>query len=96
MQISSGTPDSAKKSRAKPQTDVVAAAEPKKPRARKKIALKTETVSAEPVVTSSAEDLSGQIEVAAYFIAAQRNFTPGHELDDWLAAEHAVRSQQAA
>jgi hypothetical protein len=27
---------------------------------------------------------------AAYYLAAQRGFAPGHELDDWLAAESAV------
>lgn len=27
---------------------------------------------------------------AAYYLAAQRDFAPGHELDDWLAAEHAL------
>ena len=30
------------------------------------------------------------IEQAAYFRAAQRGFEPGHELDDWLAAEREV------
>lgn len=28
-----------------------------------------------------------KIAVAAYFIAERRGFEPGHELDDWLAAE---------
>jgi hypothetical protein len=28
-----------------------------------------------------------RIRVAAYFKAQQRGFAPGHELDDWLAAE---------
>lgn len=27
---------------------------------------------------------------AAYFRAAQRNFAPGHELEDWLAAEQEI------
>jgi hypothetical protein len=30
------------------------------------------------------------IEQAAYFRAQQRGFEPGHELDDWLAAEREV------
>ena len=30
------------------------------------------------------------IEQAAYFRAEQRGFEPGHELDDWLAAEREV------
>ena len=28
-----------------------------------------------------------RIRVAAYLLAEQRGFTPGHELEDWLAAE---------
>lgn len=28
-----------------------------------------------------------QVALAAYFIAEKRGFGPGHELDDWLAAE---------
>lgn len=32
------------------------------------------------------------IATAAYFIAEQRGFAPGHELDDWRAAEAAVNA----
>jgi hypothetical protein len=28
-----------------------------------------------------------RIRIAAYFRAQQRGFAPGHDLDDWLAAE---------
>jgi Protein of unknown function (DUF2934) len=27
---------------------------------------------------------------AAYFLAERRGFKPGHELEDWLSAEHEV------
>jgi hypothetical protein len=30
---------------------------------------------------------SSKIAIAAYFIAEKRGFAPGHELEDWLAAE---------
>jgi hypothetical protein len=30
------------------------------------------------------------IEAAAYRRAAERSFAPGHDLEDWLAAEHEV------
>ena len=30
---------------------------------------------------------SSRIAVSAYYRAQARGFTPGHELDDWLAAE---------
>lgn len=33
------------------------------------------------------------IETAAYLRAAQRGFEPGHELEDWLAAEAEVLRQ---
>ena len=32
------------------------------------------------------------VATAAYFIAEQRGFAPGHELDDWRAAEEAVNA----
>lgn len=35
----------------------------------------------------SREDRSSRIAVAAYYKAQARGFQPGHELDDWLAAE---------
>lgn len=31
-----------------------------------------------------------RVRVAAYLLAEQRGFAPGHELEDWLAAEAAV------
>lgn len=34
-----------------------------------------------------------RIRVAAYFLAEQRGFGPGRELDDWLAAEAMLRAQ---
>lgn len=33
------------------------------------------------------------IEAAAYRRAAERNFAPGHELEDWLTAEQEVLSR---
>ncbi|HXU41589.1 MAG TPA: DUF2934 domain-containing protein [Burkholderiales bacterium] len=36
-------------------------------------------------------DLNNLIAEAAYYRAQQRGFTPGHELDDWVAAETEVR-----
>ncbi|MBL8267194.1 DUF2934 domain-containing protein [Steroidobacter sp.] len=103
------TPDtsSAKRARAKPK--VVVAKEPaqtksaavKKPRAPRKtptaaVLAPTPMVEA-PVVAASVaaapEDVGSMIATAAYYMAAARNFTPGYELDDWLAAERAVHAQ---
>ena len=40
-------------------------------------------------------DHQARIASTAYFIAEKRGFKPGHELDDWLAAEAAVaRAEQ--
>jgi hypothetical protein len=36
-----------------------------------------------------------RIQVAAYFLAEQRGFAPGHALDDWLAAEDAIDMEDA-
>jgi hypothetical protein len=35
----------------------------------------------------SAEERHAAIAVAAYHLAERRNFAPGHEAEDWLAAE---------
>jgi DUF2934 family protein len=43
----------------------------------------------------SSSDLQHEIAIAAYFLAEQRNFSPGHELDDWLSAERQVRETRA-
>lgn len=35
-----------------------------------------------------------RIAILAYWRAAEREFAPGHELDDWLAAERDVDAEQ--
>ena len=103
------TPDTspAKRTRAKPK--VVAkdpvetkSAKVKKPRApRKSPTSKTATepaVAAETQVVAATldpmrEDVGTMIATAAYYLAAARNFSPGHELDDWLEAERAVHAR---
>jgi len=40
-----------------------------------------------PMYKISAEQRREMIATCAYFLAEQRNFTPGNEEDDWLAAE---------
>jgi hypothetical protein len=47
----------------------------------------------EEAAEPSSEELGGMIATAAYYLAAARNFTPGHELDDWLEAERMVRAK---
>ncbi len=97
MQVSSVTPVPAKRARAKPKDETAATAAPGKSRSRKK-AVTAGVVEAGPEASAmmapiAEADMSGRIAITAYFIAAERNFIPGHELDDWLAAERLVRSQ---
>jgi hypothetical protein len=47
-----------------------------------------------PMVTSDAERRA-MIELAAYLRAERRNFAPGHETEDWLAAEAEVDNRLA-
>lgn len=41
-------------------------------------------------------DLHHRIQVAAYYLAERRGATPGHELDNWFAAEEFIASGDAA
>jgi hypothetical protein len=46
-----------------------------------------------PEPKPSPEDVGHMIATAAYYLAAARNFTPGHELDDWLEAERTIHAK---
>ena len=102
------TPDTSpsKRTRAKPkvtasgtaQTPSVAVKKPRAPR-------KTPTSQAAPAAPATEvqvvaatldptpEDVGTMIATAAYYLAAARNFSPGHELDDWLQAERAIHAR---
>lgn len=56
---------------------------------------KTESSSATVATSSPAEDYAAKIAEAAYFIAEQRGFAPGFELEDWLAAEVQMQNESA-
>src|SRR5262245_29817827 len=80
------TADASKRSRAKAS----AAAAPKSAskRATRKQAAEPAALPAEPVIVAApASDLTDMIATTAYFLAAERAFVPGHELEDWLEAE---------
>jgi hypothetical protein len=52
-------------------------------------------VHEDPTDVVASPDLETRYEMvrtAAYYIAEQRGFIPGHETEDWLAAEKAVDS----
>jgi hypothetical protein len=43
---------------------------------------------------SRAEGRHERVATAAYFRAQRRGFEPGHELEDWYAAEHDIAEAQ--
>jgi hypothetical protein len=52
--------------------------------------------SAAYIAPRAPEDRQALIAQAAYLIAERRGFEPGHELEDWLAAESEVDQRLAA
>lgn len=58
---------------------------PATPRKRKTLTKK----QAMPAVANAA-NLTDMIAMAAYYLAEQRQFAPGYELQDWLAAERLI------
>jgi hypothetical protein len=45
--------------------------------------------------TLSGDELNAMIARAAYLRAKERGFAPGHEVEDWLAAEAEIRTMVA-
>lgn len=101
------TPDTPppKRSRAKSKTAAgeTQSAAVKKPRAPRKTPT-AKTAAPEPAspgevqvvaatLDPTPEDVGTMIATAAYYLAAARNFMPGHELDDWLEAERTVHAR---
>ena len=58
--------------------------------ATRKIAKRPEIVKTEPRATVIPINLEDEIRRLAYLYSERRGFEPGHEADDWLAAEHEV------
>jgi len=58
--------------------------------AKSPTAVRKRKVPAKEVVSSAAPDLTHMIATAAYYLAEQRRFTPGRELEDWLKAERQI------
>lgn len=92
--------NSPKRSRSKPKanaaSDKAPTAKTATPRTRKarpaQSAPVIEVTSITAIATPGDDELLGMIATAAYYIAEQRNFAPGHELEDWLTAEHQIRT----
>ena len=60
---------------------------------RKRIAAKPEIVKSDSRATLVPINLDEEIRRLAYLMAERRGFEPGHEADDWLAAEREVRQR---
>jgi hypothetical protein len=73
---------------------LVRAAAATAPTATPDAATSATTPGATPAATSG--DRTQQIAERAYYLAEQRGFAPGGELEDWLAAERAVDAQGGA
>ena len=97
-----------KRTRAKPkaaaaapdQTQSAAVKKPRPPRktptaktAAAERAAATEVQVVAATLDPTPEDVGTMIATAAYYLAAARNFSPGHELDDWLEAERAIHAR---
>jgi hypothetical protein len=77
-----------------------------KPRAAEKPVRKTLTTARKKVATpaiviavpkaAASTDLHGEIEMTAFYLAAERQFAPGHELDDWLEAERRIKAAHSS
>jgi hypothetical protein len=53
------------------------------------------SVAAVRVLSASPAERHAMIAEVAYYIAEQRGFQPGHELEDWLCAEREVSGKVA-
>ena len=70
-----------------------------RPRARARVA-EPQPAAAPAVAADAARCLDAaqryrMVATTAYYIAERRGFAPGHELEDWLAAEAAVAAALA-
>jgi len=59
----------------------------------KKAVRKPEIVRSEPRANLVPINLEEEIRRFAYLLSERRGFAPGHEAEDWLAAEHEVRQR---
>lgn len=81
--------------KAAPKTTAPKTAAPKAPAARKSASNSAKTpvsptFNANARADISPDELRKLISEAAYYRAKQRNFEPGHELEDWIQAEAEV------
>jgi hypothetical protein len=80
----------AKAAASKPASGMTARKTPEPLRKPKAATPARTTASAAAPVNISADEKAKMIQDAAYYRAEKRNFEPGHEHEDWLAAEQEV------
>jgi len=68
----------------------VAAEKARLTKAQAKPTAKVKTAKLVSASGASDQERYEMIAEAAYFRAADRNFAPGHEIDDWVAAEKEI------
>lgn len=97
MQVSPEGPRKRSRTKSEEATTTSAPAAARKPRKKKTAATAPEAATPEVVAMTSLEgpELQAAIAQTAYFIAAERNFAPGRELDDWLEAERRMLGSTA-
>lgn len=84
-----GKSNAAKTTAAPPQTSAKSARRRKTPAAAEQPEI---TITPTSISEEIGEEVSQRIATTAYFLAASRNFEPGHELEDWLEAERQIRT----
>jgi Protein of unknown function (DUF2934) len=82
----------------RPRTKAVRVDSAPKPKRKTLTASRTKaskvSTAIEAVESPTPPDLNAAIATTAFYLAAERGFAPGGELDDWLEAERRVRAQQ--
>ncbi len=66
---------------------------PAKKTARKKVEARPEIVKTETRANLVPINMDDEIRRLAYLLSERRGFEPGHEAEDWLAAEREVRQR---
>lgn len=95
MDVTPSTPTKRSRSKSKAPAESASkpAAKPRKPRVRKaQSAISTPSPETVVATAPTPDELQGMIATAAYYLAEERNFSPGHELDDWLEAERRIQA----
>jgi Protein of unknown function (DUF2934) len=90
--VSVATPSSTTNVAPEETLAAASASEPKQT-APRKIARKPEIVKTEPRANLVPINLEDEIRRLAYLLSERRGFQPGHEAEDWIAAEREIHQR---